>query len=165
MQVEIVTLEDIRVRLEAFLKAEVEQAVNKDVAANNDVAVANRLEAHEQALKAIPRLERGLGRLPCGNAVPSDHAVLTILRALLPDVNVVFQGSSCFEFTPELSVFDLIKCRLFHCWTYDPQDRQLADALGSISYNRAIDLVSSEPSKCSFAVGVQLCTELLRQLT
>lgn len=55
-------------------------------------------------------------------------------------VNVRFTGPTAFEFTRELSVFDIFPgVRLLHGWLVDPQDLRLADALGSLSYNQVID--------------------------
>lgn len=73
------------------------------------------------------------------------HAVSDFLD-LLPcltkgmDINVRFSQPTAFEFTRELSVFDIFpNVRLLHGWLVDPQDRLLAEALGTLSYNQVID--------------------------
>jgi len=61
----------------------------------------------------------------------------TLQRGL--DVNVRFKSISDFEFTQELSVFDLFSIRLVHGWLVDPQDEPAHNAVGSLSYNEAVE--------------------------
>ena len=61
-------------------------------------------------------------------------------------INVRFNSPVGFEFTQELSVFDVFPARLLHGWLIDPQDEALADAIGKLSYNQLMDeLVRTEP--------------------
>lgn len=56
------------------------------------------------------------------------------------DVNVRFSSPVSFEFTRELSVFDVFPTiRLVHGWLVDPQDVRLTVALGNLSYNQLVD--------------------------
>lgn len=73
------------------------------------------------------------------------HAVADFLD-LLPrlnrgmHINVRFNAPTSFEFTRELGVFDIFPAvTLLHGWLVDPQDRRLASALGTLSYNQVID--------------------------
>lgn len=56
------------------------------------------------------------------------------------DINVRFDSCQSFEFTRELSVFDVFpRVRLVHGWLVDPQDARLAVALAGLSYNQLVD--------------------------
>lgn len=85
-----------------------------------DVADAERQAAREYAvtdfLDLLPTLNRGL------------------------DVNVRFDFCVSFEFTRQLSVFDVFPhVRLVHGWLVDPQDANLTVALSPLSYNQLAD--------------------------
>lgn len=55
-------------------------------------------------------------------------------------VNVRFDSPTSFEFTRELSVFDVFpSVRLVHGWLVDPQDVRLTVALSHLSYNQVCD--------------------------
>lgn len=55
-------------------------------------------------------------------------------------VNPRFSGPMDFEFTRELSVFDVFpNLRLVHGWLVDPQDTRLMVTLGNLSYNQVLD--------------------------
>eukprot|EP00887_Chlorella_sp_A99_P005413 scaffold1.g5413.t1 len=64
--------------------------------------------------------------------------------ALLPklttgiDVNVRFHDIQGFEYTNEITVFDLLGIPLVHGWLVDPQDYLTAAALGQRSYNEVV---------------------------
>lgn len=56
------------------------------------------------------------------------------------DVNIRFGSPLSFEFTRELSVFDVFPTiRLVHGWLVDPQDARLVVAFGNLSYNQLLD--------------------------
>lgn len=55
------------------------------------------------------------------------------------DVNVRFHDVKGFEFTDEISIFDLMDISLVHGWLVDPQDSIAASALGQKSYNEAVE--------------------------
>lgn len=65
---------------------------------------------------------------------------LEVLPKLLTgvDVNPQFSGIKAFEFTTEVSLFDLLDISLVHGWLYDPTDLQVAEALGTRSYNEVV---------------------------
>ncbi|EER14178.1 hypothetical protein, conserved [Perkinsus marinus ATCC 50983] len=57
------------------------------------------------------------------------------------DVNVKFGSCDGFEFTPELSVFDLLDITLVHGWVVSKDDLSAYPILGPLSYNQAIEKV------------------------
>ena len=54
-------------------------------------------------------------------------------------INVKFTDTGAFEFTKELSSFDILKVRLLHGWLVDPQDGPLAAVLSNLSYNQVLN--------------------------
>lgn len=74
-----------------------------------------------------------------GNA-NMQHAVSSCIE-LLPklneglDVNVRFTGCREFEYTRELSIFDLVDISLLHGWLVSPDDGDLYEVLKAHSYN------------------------------
>ena len=44
-----------------------------------------------------------------------------------------------FEFTRELSVFDLFNIRLVHGWIVPSDDREISAAVGNLSYNEIVE--------------------------
>jgi len=48
---------------------------------------------------------------------------------------------SDFEFTPECIVFDLLSIGLYHGWLVDPQNNEIAAAIGSLSYNQLVEKI------------------------
>jgi hypothetical protein len=77
------------------------------------------------------------------NAQKSVDDVIQILPAFAVglDVNCKFNCVDAFEFTQQLTTFDLTDLRLLHGWTYDPQDTRSAQAIGTMSYNQLIEQV------------------------
>lgn len=55
------------------------------------------------------------------------------------DVNVKFDRVDGFEYTPELSLFDLAQVRLLHGWVIDPQDSVLSNLVGDLTYNQLVE--------------------------
>eukprot|EP00736_Rhodelphis_marinus_P011811 Rmarinus@m.22210 len=88
-----------------------------------------------------------------GTSENAQHAlsdVLLLLPRLLTgiDVNVKFCGTpESFEFTSELSFFDLMGTRMLHGWLVDPQDKALTTAIGNMSYNQLVEYVIQEKEK------------------
>ncbi|CAI2350209.1 unnamed protein product [Caenorhabditis sp. 36 PRJEB53466] len=60
----------------------------------------------------------------------------TIVNGL--DVNVKFSGVDQFEFTPALSLFDLVVVNLYHVWLPDPQFRVVYDLVKNLNYNELV---------------------------
>ena len=52
-----------------------------------------------------------------------------------------FSSVSGFEFTPELSIFDLLGVGLYHGWLVDPADTRQHMALAHCSYNQLVGKV------------------------
>lgn len=71
------------------------------------------------------------------------HDAIAIMNKLQTglDVNVKFTGVSDFEFTPECIVFDLLSIGLYHGWLVDPQNTEIASAIGSLSYNQLVEKI------------------------
>ena len=90
--------------------------------------------------KSFSRLQGGSSSAEYGANL---QANLSDAISLLPklttgiDVNVRFDGIRSFEYTDELSVFDLLGLDLVHGWLVDPQDPAAA-AIGSRSYNELV---------------------------
>ncbi|PSS11461.1 Ubiquitin carboxyl-terminal hydrolase like isoform 1 [Actinidia chinensis var. chinensis] len=55
------------------------------------------------------------------------------------DVNIKFKRIDDFEFTRECAIFDLLDIPLCHGWIVDTQDYDLANAIGSKSYNTIVE--------------------------
>eukprot|EP01006_Ploeotia_vitrea_P031391 TRINITY_DN63727_c0_g1_i1.p2 TRINITY_DN63727_c0_g1~~TRINITY_DN63727_c0_g1_i1.p2 ORF type:complete len:398 (-),score=68.27 TRINITY_DN63727_c0_g1_i1:2271-3419(-) len=67
-------------------------------------------------------------------------ALLPTLQAGL-DVNVRFQHTQDFEYTANLTLFDLLRVRLLHGWIVSPDDKPTASVLRDLSYNHLVELV------------------------
>jgi MINDY deubiquitinase len=80
------------------------------------------------------------------------------------DVNPAFGGPERYEFTRELSVFDLCRLRLVHGWVVDSADPSLYRLLGKLSYNEAsLAVVTSlEDTEVVRAVSRSLSGSLTR---
>lgn len=88
---------------------------------------------------------RGAQSLGGADAAAREIAVQNFIE-LLPTlrsgmhVNVRFSSPTAFEFTKEIAAFDCFPdIRLVHGWLVDPQDRDLAAAFGTLSYNQVMD--------------------------
>uniref|UniRef100_H2YV39 Ubiquitin carboxyl-terminal hydrolase n=1 Tax=Ciona savignyi TaxID=51511 RepID=H2YV39_CIOSA len=63
------------------------------------------------------------------------------------DVNIKFVDVSCFECTPELAVFDVLRIPLYHGWLPDPQDNATCSSVMNYSYNQLVEkIISSKDS-------------------
>ena len=62
------------------------------------------------------------------------------------DVNVRFNSVEGFEYTPELSLFDLAQVRLLHGWVVDPQDTFLSELIGDLTYNQLVEKTMEKSS-------------------
>ena len=54
------------------------------------------------------------------------------------DVNVKFGGVDQFEFTQELTAFDVFDIPLYHGWIVDPEDVETSRIMNTMSYNQAL---------------------------
>lgn len=66
---------------------------------------------------------------------------MLVERSLL-DVNPQFNGTTAYEYTPELTAFDMLGVALVHGWVVDPSSEH-ATALGNLSYNQVTDRILS----------------------
>ena len=79
---------------------------------------ANVQKTVDDALRILPKLRSGI------------------------DVNVFFHHVRSFEYTDEISTFDLCAIPLLHGWVVDPEkEREVALAMGGKSYNTLITAV------------------------
>ncbi|RCN38403.1 hypothetical protein ANCCAN_15680 [Ancylostoma caninum] len=62
------------------------------------------------------------------------------------DVNIRFRHVTDFEFTPALSLFDLLRVNLYHGWLPDPQFVEIQNAIGELTYNHF--LLAQEMQAC-----------------
>ncbi|CAJ0918655.1 unnamed protein product, partial [Mesorhabditis belari] len=85
------------------------------------------------------------------NLIPTLNEGLTI--------NVHFRSPHDFEFTPALSLFDLVGLNLVHGWLPDPQLQELCALLGSMSYTQAqIKMIEKEGDTDGLIIGEFLNT-------
>ena len=79
---------------------------------------------HEQhtndAIDLLPRLQTGL------------------------DVNVKFSEVSAFEYTNTCVIFDQLNISLYHGWLTDPQEMNVAAAVGTLSYNQLVEKIITD---------------------
>jgi len=94
--------------------------------------LANRL------FESNPEVENQTIRL---NIQKQIDDVIDILPNLQYGLDVIVRFESCisFEFTKELSAFDMFGMRIVHGWVYDPDDAFLVKAVGSKSYNQLVE--------------------------
>ncbi|VDO70902.1 unnamed protein product [Heligmosomoides polygyrus] len=55
-----------------------------------------------------------------------------------------FRHVTDFEFTPALSLFDLLRVNLYHGWIPDPQFVEIRDAVGDLTYNQLVEHICDE---------------------
>ena len=60
------------------------------------------------------------------------------------DVNVKFSGVSAFEYTNTCDIFDSLNVSLYHGWLIDPQETNLAAAVGTLSYNQLVEKIITD---------------------
>ncbi|XP_051896480.1 ubiquitin carboxyl-terminal hydrolase MINDY-2 isoform X3 [Pristis pectinata] len=91
-------------------------------------------------LDAKPKEITDAQRLNYEQNMSDAMAILHKLQTGL-DVNVKFTGVRVFEYTPECIVFDLLDIALYHGWLVDPQNADLAKAVGMCSYNQLVEKI------------------------
>eukprot|EP00062_Callorhinchus_milii_P002299 gi/632938352/ref/XP_007904636.1/ PREDICTED: protein FAM63B isoform X2 [Callorhinchus milii] len=91
-------------------------------------------------LDAKPKEITDAQRLNYEQNMSDAMAILHKLQTGL-DVNVKFTGVRVFEYTPECIVFDLLDIALYHGWLVDPQNADIAKAVGMCSYNQLVEKI------------------------
>jgi hypothetical protein len=77
-----------------------------------------------------------------------DHVIKILPNfAVGLDVNVRFNKVSAFEFTQQMSTFDLVDIQLYHGWIYHQEDTRTKEAVGNMSYNELITRIITLRSK------------------
>eukprot|EP01138_Halocafeteria_seosinensis_P003193 gb/GECG01003267.1/.p1 GENE.gb/GECG01003267.1/~~gb/GECG01003267.1/.p1 ORF type:complete len:551 (+),score=89.90 gb/GECG01003267.1/:1-1653(+) len=92
---------------------------------NDDQLAINQQQLIDDAVSSLHKLTRGV------------------------DVNVSFTDPQAFEYTRELTPFDLTGIRLFHGWLIDPEDKEAQSVINGSSYNTLVQTLvdSSSPVK------------------
>ena len=72
--------------------------------------------------------------------LPKSAVYISVLRSSYKGFPFPFRASD-FEYTPALTVFDLFRIPLYHGWVADPQDQNLARALGNQTYNQVVEMI------------------------
>lgn len=69
------------------------------------------------------------------------HEVIEKLPATMHgiDLNIRFLSADLFEFTPNISFFDILGVTLFHGWVIDPSRKDEYEVLSKLSYNEAMN--------------------------
>jgi hypothetical protein len=94
------------------LVAEIILEENEKLKANHAAASIN--QTFDDILQILPKLAQGL------------------------DLNICFHGVNKFEFTQEISIFDVLQIPLLHGWLYDIRIDELVSIIGDKSYNHLI---------------------------
>jgi hypothetical protein len=91
-------------------------------------------------LEAVPKNVPSAERL---NYEQNMHDAISLLPKLQTglDVNVRFTSVSDFEYTSSCVIFDLLDITLYHGWLTDPQQAEVAAAVGKLSYNQLVDKI------------------------
>eukprot|EP00210_Caulerpa_lentillifera_P003690 g3523.t1 len=78
--------------------------------------------------------------------------VMTTMHKLTTgiDVNPKFRSVKGFEFTNEVAIFDLFNINLVHGWLIDPQERDVSEAIGDLTYNQVVSKLISRLGSSSF---------------
>ncbi|KAL6739348.1 hypothetical protein Aduo_012817 [Ancylostoma duodenale] len=80
------------------------------------------------------------------------------------DVNIRFRHVTDFEFTPALSLFDLLRVNLYHGWLPDPQFVEIQNAIGELTYNQLVERICDENDPNRFLFE-EFLSENISQLT
>ena len=99
---------------------------------SNELVVATAIKLHDDTVSALSRLECGL------------------------DVNCRFCRPNEFEYTAETAVFDAFDVRLCHGWCVDEEDAVSMAVMKSLSYNAAVNRLTTECESDDTAVQNEL---------
>uniref|UniRef100_A0A0R3PJ17 Ubiquitin carboxyl-terminal hydrolase n=1 Tax=Angiostrongylus costaricensis TaxID=334426 RepID=A0A0R3PJ17_ANGCS len=105
----------------------------------------------------------------CANTFESNYDKnLEDVINLLPDlgrgldVNIRFRNVTDFEFTPALSLFDLLRVNLYHGWLPDPQFVEIT--IGGLTYNQVVEQICDDDNVNRFLLQ-EFLNENVSQLT
>lgn len=99
----------------------------------------------------------------CLNVLPTLHIGM--------DVNVKFKNTEAFEFTQNISIFDMLNIRLLHGWVVSKDDVVMHDLLAEESYNTVVERIfrlqdnSSEADRQEAALIKNWLEDFCSQLT
>uniref|UniRef100_A0A7S3E8W5 MINDY deubiquitinase domain-containing protein n=2 Tax=Rhodosorus marinus TaxID=101924 RepID=A0A7S3E8W5_9RHOD len=119
--------------------------IHEDMSHVNEEMLIEKIT--EYIFRANPLLREGEEEV-VANEQQNLADVITTLPKLKKgiDVNVRFNAPDAFEFTPELSCFDMCRVRLLHGWLVDPQDPYSFDSFAKLTYNQLVDLIITASS-------------------
>ncbi|KFP69782.1 Protein FAM63A, partial [Acanthisitta chloris] len=132
-----------------------------------EVVTAEELMAHlgDSILATQPREPSEGLQLNFQQNINDTMTVLPKLSTGL-DVNVRFTGVSDFEYTPECIVFDLLNVPLYHGWLVDPQNLEVLQAVGKLSYNQLVEkIITCKQANDSSLVSEGLVAEQFLEST
>lgn len=94
-------------------------------------------------------------------------AVMDLMPKLVDglDVNVKFSGVDVFEFTPALSLFDLVNVKLYHVWLPDPQFPDQCKLIEGLSYNELTEKMCSDDETVETEIIKAFHEDTLSQIT
>lgn len=123
--------------------------------------VANEQQNLADVITTLPKLKKGLVSFNQSLWWLADRALANFLFSQKKcfsgiDVNVRFNAPDAFEFTPELSCFDMCRVRLLHGWLVDPQDPYSFDSFAKLTYNQLVDLIITASSSDQYGRLVSL---------
>jgi hypothetical protein len=99
----------------------------------------------------------------------SVHDCLEILPLLETgmDINIYFQGIESFEFTRNLTLFDICSVRLFHGWVVDPLDMDTFEIIVNRvkSFNKLVEIAIEPPDEIQGMICNEFLHETRTQLT
>eukprot|EP01038_Epipyxis_sp_PR26KG_P010797 gene10797-14495_t len=118
---------------------------------NNGVAVAD-INAIS-LLELIQIIANHIFEINSNNTDLNHRTIIESVLNILPklskglDLNVIFTRVNKFEFTEEISVFDVLSILLFHGWIVEP-NTPAAEVVGELSYNLLINKIVDYKSLC-----------------
>uniref|UniRef100_A0A0K0CXY0 Ubiquitin carboxyl-terminal hydrolase n=1 Tax=Angiostrongylus cantonensis TaxID=6313 RepID=A0A0K0CXY0_ANGCA len=102
---------------------------------------------------------RGSATLPRTSYVTRDALTHLVADSLLLKV---FRNVTDFEFTPALSLFDLLRVNLYHGWLPDPQFVEIT--IGGLTYNQVVEQICDDDNVNRFLLQ-EFLNENVSQLT
>ena len=96
-------------------------------------------------LGSVPSTLSNSSRLNYEQNINDAIAILPKLQTGL-DVNVKFTGVSQFEYTPATVTFDLLNISLYHGWLMEPEQVEVCNAVGGLSYNQLVEKIITDKS-------------------
>ena len=68
------------------------------------------------------------------------------------DVDIRFTSVEGFEYTPAMSIFDLLDVRVYHGWIVSEDDLSAYPYVSQLTYNQAVEKVADEHMSATIAL-------------